>query len=163
MLGISGPQLPERIDVVEPGGEGSDLHAQFIGVLYGQMAEAADSQHCTLSSNPVESFQRGVDRDSSAEQWWHFSDIESLGQFDGPIVVDLHVSAKSSEKVAVEIDPLFAHLGVALLAVPAAHVRKSDRTNSHKIAHFQVGHLFADHRHLRHDLVAGAAGVGLRS
>lgn len=79
MLCVIGSQLSQRFDVVETSGQGSDLHAQFVSILDGQMSQTTNAQHCTLSPYLVVSLQRSVDSNACTKQRRNFLNIKSLG------------------------------------------------------------------------------------
>lgn len=122
MLGISSAQLLEGFDVVESGSECSHNHPQFVGVLNSQVTQASNAQNSTFCTNLVVPLEWSIDGDACAEERRNDFEVQSLWDFDRPIIVDLHVGAVASKIVTVQVDALLAHLGVSLLAVPACHV-----------------------------------------
>ena len=63
--------------------------------------------------------------------------MESLRNFEDPVVIDLHMGTIPSEVFSIEVDTLFAHIGLFLRvgAVPALVIRVSDGTHPNDISH----------------------------
>ena len=104
------------------------------------MSKTSNTNNGTFFAWANIAFEWSINRDACAEQRRDFMQfvMKSLGDFESPVVVDLDVSAISTELLSIQINPILAHLSAFFLvfAVSASEVRVSNWTDCHKVTNF---------------------------
>lgn len=90
-------------------------------------------------------------------------EVQALGDVEGPVVIDLHVSAVSSEVFSIKEYPLVAEVGLSSFAVLAGSIGVSNRADSDFISNFEVGDMLSDESDLSDNFVTWTAGVIARA
>ena len=127
------------------------------------MSKTSDADDGTFFARADISLERSVDSDTSAEQRRNFVKpvLQSFGNFEGPVMVDLDVSTISTELLSIQVNPILTHLGAffLVLAVSASEVRVSHWSDCHQVTYLQGCHIFTDHCNLSDDFVPRTARV----
>jgi len=80
------------------------------------VTKTSNTYYSTLDSRSAVSLERSINCDSGTEQRRNFMEtiMEPLGNFEGPMVVDLNMGTVSTEILSVKVNTVFAHLSTFL-------------------------------------------------
>ena len=127
------------------------------------MAETTYSNDSTSSSRFAIPLKRSVYSDSCPKNGRKLMEsiVESLRNFKGPVVINLHMSAISSEIFSIKIYSLLAHVGLLLFVctISASVIRITNWAYSNIVAYLQCFHILSYHCDLPDHLMTHACWV----
>lgn len=155
-----GSEVVELLLFVGFGGEGGDFHAQFGGVLHGEVAQAADAEHGAPVSGVAVALDGHVDCQASTKQRCRLIQWQVFGDGPCPVMFNLHMrSIPPKPPLPIRKHPLRTQVRPATLTILTLQAALPNRTHPNNIPHLLIRHILPHHRDLAHDLVSRTARV----